>query len=175
VFAHQVLSAPTGGYARACHLGTGPRRRMRCSGPWRQVTVVQPGHRSNPQPLQQRRTHHGSAWVPVWSETPGERYSGIFVAGRRVPDGKRPPAARAIGELCPASPPAIDRQHRQVRTRDQSDEVAGVIVDLDSDPSVSLQPLTQTPSGDWGAPCRPRSPLRRRVVACPLDSGHRTL
>jgi hypothetical protein len=109
---------------------------------------VQARHRSNPQPVQQHWTHHGSAWISVASETPGERYGGVFVARRRVPDGKRPPAARAIGEICPTSPPAIDRQHRQVRTRDQSDEVADGVVDLDSDSSVSLRPLTQTPSRD---------------------------
>ena len=39
-------------------------------------------------------------------------YGGIVVAGRRVPDGKRPPAARAIGKIRPAAPRTIDRQHR---------------------------------------------------------------
>jgi hypothetical protein len=107
---------------------------------------VQPGHGGNPQSLQKGWAHHGPARVSVRSETPGECYGGIVVAGRRVPDGERPPAACAVGQVCSASPGTVDRQHRQVGARDQSDEVAGVIVDLDGGPAVSLQSLAHTPS-----------------------------
>jgi hypothetical protein len=82
----------------------------------------------------------------VWSETLGEDGGEIVVAGRGVTDGERPPLMRPIGKVGPASPGGVHSQHWQRGAGDQSDEVAGVIVDLNFGAPIRLHPLTEPPS-----------------------------
>jgi hypothetical protein len=65
-----------------------------------------------------------------------------------VTGGERPPLLDPVGGGSPASPCSIYRQHRKAGARNQSDEIAGVIRDLEGRSAVRLQSLMNVPSLD---------------------------